>query len=121
MADIYAIADTGQILTPALIVFRDLVEANIDRMMAELMGKETGYCRGLGGSMHIADMDLNILGANGIVGAGMPLGIETIEQCYPVVPPLLPEAIQEAIEEEVEALDRVPPTPIREAPARKGP
>ena len=47
--------------------------ANIDRMMAELMGKETGYCRGLGGSMHIADMDLNILGANGIVGAGMPL------------------------------------------------
>ncbi len=47
--------------------------AHIDRMMAELMGRDTGYCRGLGGSMHIADMDLNILGANGIVGAGMPL------------------------------------------------
>ncbi|MBL26468.1 MAG: dehydrogenase [Rhodospirillaceae bacterium] len=47
--------------------------AKLDRMMAELMGRETGYCRGLGGSMHIADMDLNILGANGIVGAAMPL------------------------------------------------
>lgn len=47
--------------------------AKVDRMMAELMGRETGYCRGLGGSMHIADMELNILGANGIVGAGMPL------------------------------------------------
>ena len=48
--------------------------ASLDRMMAELMGKETGYCGGLGGSMHIADLDLNILGANGIVGATMPLG-----------------------------------------------
>jgi len=48
--------------------------ANLDRMMAELMGRDTGYCRGLGGSMHIADMELNILGANGIVGAGLPLG-----------------------------------------------
>ncbi len=47
--------------------------ANMERMMAELMGRETGYCRGLGGSMHIADMNLNILGANGIVGAAMPL------------------------------------------------
>ena len=47
--------------------------ADMDRMMAELMGRETGYCRGLGGSMHIADLDLNILGANGIVGAAMPL------------------------------------------------
>jgi len=48
--------------------------ARLDRMMAELMGKSTGYCRGLGGSMHIADLELNILGANGIVGATMPLG-----------------------------------------------
>jgi 2-oxoisovalerate dehydrogenase E1 component len=48
--------------------------ADIDRMMAELMGRASGYCQGLGGSMHIADMDLNILGANGIVGAAMPLG-----------------------------------------------
>jgi len=47
--------------------------ASPDRMMAELFGKETGYCRGKGGSMHIADFDLNILGANGIVGAGIPI------------------------------------------------
>lgn len=48
--------------------------ANVDRMMAELMGRATGYCGGLGGSMHIAALDLNILGANGVVGATMPLG-----------------------------------------------
>ena len=47
--------------------------ARLDLMMAELMGRESGYCRGLGGSMHIADLGLNILGANGIVGAAMPL------------------------------------------------
>ena len=45
------------------------------RMMAELMGREDGYCRGLGGSMHIADLSLNILGANGVVGAGMGIGV----------------------------------------------
>ncbi len=44
-----------------------------DRMMAELYGKKTGYCKGKGGSMHIADMDIGILGANGIVGAGIPI------------------------------------------------
>ncbi len=48
--------------------------AHLPRMMAELMGRETGYCRGLGGSMHIADLELGILGANGIVAATMPLG-----------------------------------------------
>lgn len=48
--------------------------ADVSRMMAELMGRKTGSCGGLGGSMHIADLDLNILGANGIVGATMPLG-----------------------------------------------
>lgn len=48
--------------------------SDLARMFAELMGKSTGYCAGLGGSMHIADFDLNILGANGIVGAGMGLG-----------------------------------------------
>ena len=42
----------------------------LDRMMAELYGKETGYCKGRGGSMHIVDVGLGILGANGIVGAG---------------------------------------------------
>ena len=47
--------------------------AKLDRMMAELMGRDTGYCRGLGGSMHIADLELGILGANGIVGASLPL------------------------------------------------
>lgn len=43
------------------------------RMMAELMGKSTGYNRGRGGSMHIADLSLGIFGANGIVGAGAPI------------------------------------------------
>jgi TPP-dependent pyruvate/acetoin dehydrogenase alpha subunit len=47
----------------------------LDRMMAEIMGKEAGYCRGKGGSMHIADMSAGILGANGIVGGGF--GIAT--------------------------------------------
>ena len=46
---------------------------DVNKMMAELMGKRTGYCRGLGGSMHIADLSLNILGCNGVVGAGLPL------------------------------------------------
>jgi pyruvate dehydrogenase E1 component alpha subunit len=44
-------------------------------MMAELLGKASGYCKGKGGSMHIADLDLGILGANGIVGGG--IGIAT--------------------------------------------
>jgi len=44
-------------------------------MMAELYGKATGYCGGKGGSMHIADPDLGILGANGIVGAGLPIAL----------------------------------------------
>ncbi|MFC6834931.1 thiamine pyrophosphate-dependent dehydrogenase E1 component subunit alpha [Halomarina ordinaria] len=42
-------------------------------MMAELFGKRDGYCNGKGGSMHIADVDAGMLGANGIVGAGPPL------------------------------------------------
>jgi len=46
---------------------------DIKKMMAELLAKRTGYCKGKGGSMHIADLDLGILGANGIVGAGPPL------------------------------------------------
>ena len=45
----------------------------VNLMMAELFGRTTGYCKGKGGSMHIADVDLGILGANGIVGAGMPI------------------------------------------------
>ena len=47
----------------------------VDRMMAEFMGKETGYCRGRGGSMHIADVERNNLGANGIVGGGIPMSV----------------------------------------------
>lgn len=47
--------------------------AKVNRMTAELLGRETGYCKGKGGSMHIADLDIGILGANGIVGAGMPI------------------------------------------------
>lgn len=47
--------------------------ADTKRMMAEILGKETGYCRGKGGSMHIMDMSLGILGANGIVGGGIPI------------------------------------------------
>ncbi len=49
--------------------------ADIKRMVAELLQKETGYCRGYGGSMHIADITTGNLGANGIVGAGTPLGV----------------------------------------------
>ncbi len=48
---------------------------DMSMMMAELLGKETGYCHGKGGSMHIADVEKGILGANGIVGGGM--GIAT--------------------------------------------
>jgi pyruvate dehydrogenase E1 component alpha subunit len=50
--------------------------ASIERMFAELLGKEAGYCRGKGGSMHIADQDTGNLGANAIVGgsAGMATG-----------------------------------------------
>ncbi len=47
--------------------------ASLDRMMAELFGRATGYSRGKGGSMHIADLSKGIIGANGIVGASMPI------------------------------------------------
>ena len=46
--------------------------ASMNRMMAELFGKKTGSCKGKGGSMHIADLSVGILGANGIVGGGIP-------------------------------------------------
>ncbi len=49
--------------------------ADLKRMMAELLGKVTGYCKGRGGSMHIADTELGILGANGIVGGGIPISV----------------------------------------------
>ncbi|MFC1869596.1 thiamine pyrophosphate-dependent dehydrogenase E1 component subunit alpha [Thermodesulfobacteriota bacterium] len=49
--------------------------ADLRRMMAEIYGKKTGYCKGKGGSMHIADFSIGMLGANGIVGAGLPIAV----------------------------------------------
>jgi len=49
--------------------------ADVARMYAEFLGKETGYCRGRGGSMHIADPSKGNLGANGIVGGGIPIAV----------------------------------------------
>jgi TPP-dependent pyruvate/acetoin dehydrogenase alpha subunit len=48
---------------------------DVKRMLAEIAGRATGYCKGKGGSMHIADLDLGIMGANGIVGAGIPIAV----------------------------------------------
>jgi len=48
---------------------------DFNKMMAELMAKSTGYCKGKGGSMHISDLSLGMLGANGIVGAGSPIAV----------------------------------------------
>ncbi len=48
---------------------------DLRKMYAELYGRATGYCKGKGGSMHISDLDLGMLGANGIVGAGPPIAI----------------------------------------------
>jgi len=47
----------------------------LNRMMAELLGKATGYCKGKGGSMHIADLERGNLGANGVVGGGQPIAV----------------------------------------------
>ena len=49
--------------------------ADVKRMFAEFFGKETGYCKGRGGSMHIADVSKGNLGANGIVGGGIPIAV----------------------------------------------
>jgi acetoin:2,6-dichlorophenolindophenol oxidoreductase subunit alpha len=49
--------------------------AQVSRMLAEFFGKEDGYCRGRGGSMHIADVSSGNLGANGIVGGGIPIAV----------------------------------------------
>ena len=48
---------------------------DLNRMMAELLGKSTGYCKGKGGSMHIADLERGNLGANGVVGGGQPIAV----------------------------------------------
>ncbi len=47
--------------------------ADLSLMMAELLGREAGYCKGRGGSMHIAAMEVGVLGANGIVAGGVPI------------------------------------------------
>ena len=47
----------------------------LKKMVAEVLGRQTGYCRGRGGSMHIADVDTGNIGANGIVGGGIPIGV----------------------------------------------
>src|SRR5271170_4588376 len=49
--------------------------ADVARMYAEFLGRETGYCHGRGGSMHIADLSKGNLGANGIVGGGIPIAV----------------------------------------------
>lgn len=49
--------------------------ADPERMLAEIYAKSEGLCRGKGGSMHVADVSKGALGANGIVGAGMPIGV----------------------------------------------
>ena len=66
---------------------------DLKQMMAELFGKKTGYCKGKGGSMHIAAVELGILGANGIVGGGGPIangaalaakykGLDNVAVCF---------------------------------------
>lgn len=47
----------------------------LDRFFLEVFGKQDGYCRGRGGSMHVADLSVGMLGANGIVGAGIPIAV----------------------------------------------
>jgi pyruvate dehydrogenase E1 component alpha subunit len=47
--------------------------ARLDKTMAEILGKRTGYCKGKGGSMHIADFSVGMLGATAVVGAGIPI------------------------------------------------
>jgi pyruvate dehydrogenase E1 component alpha subunit len=49
--------------------------ADVKRCMAELYGRKTGYCKGKGGSMHIADFSIGMLGANGVVGGGFNLAV----------------------------------------------
>ena len=49
--------------------------ADLKRTMAEILGKKTGYCKGKGGSMHIADFTIGMLGATAVVGAGLPIAV----------------------------------------------
>ena len=67
--------------------------ARLDKTMAEILGKKTGYCKGKGGSMHIADFSIGMLGATAVVGAGIPIasgaglsiklrGTEQVAACF---------------------------------------
>ncbi len=49
--------------------------ADLRKVMAEILGKKTGYCKGKGGSMHIADFSIGMLGATAVVGAGIPIAV----------------------------------------------
>src|SRR4051812_48362860 len=49
--------------------------APLERMMAELMGRDGGLCRGLGGSMHLVDLEHGFLGATGVVGGNVPIAL----------------------------------------------
>jgi pyruvate dehydrogenase E1 component alpha subunit len=49
--------------------------AELKRVMTEILGKKTGYCKGKGGSMHIADFSIGMLGATAVVGAGLPIAV----------------------------------------------
>ena len=51
--------------------------APLDRLMAELMGRESGLCHGLGGSMHLVDTEHGFMGATGVVGGNLPLALGT--------------------------------------------
>ena len=55
--------------------------ARVDRMMAELFAKQSGYCQGKGGSMHIADFSIGVVGATGIVGSGIPIAAGVALAC----------------------------------------
>lgn len=51
--------------------------ADLKRFMAEIFGRRDGYCRGRGGSMHVASSELGLIGSNGIVGGGIPISLGT--------------------------------------------
>ena len=53
----------------------------VKRMLAEIFGRSTGYCKGKGGSMHIADVGAGMLGADGIVGGGIPIAVGAAMGC----------------------------------------
>lgn len=54
---------------------------SLKRIMAELMGKVTGYCRGKGGTMHLVDPEIGMMGANGVVGGGIPIATGLAYAC----------------------------------------